>query len=196
MTTPSAVDALAQFIRTVDGDHSLGAGALAEKICEWQSRQPVSDAEVSALEGRLRKQAVMLNERKFTGPYGLYCVACGNYDGHLESCSFKIAAEMQSAAVDAIALLRRRTAGAEQTYWMIERKIDGQFTGEWLGFHLMNREGFHAGWTKDPQAAFHFCRSIDAHHAASVMVWAKDGPDYGVTEHQDLPAPPAAGAAP
>jgi hypothetical protein len=39
---PSA-DALAQFIRTTDGAHSLGAGALAEKICEWLAAAPKGD---------------------------------------------------------------------------------------------------------------------------------------------------------
>ena len=29
------VDALAQFIREIDGKHQLGAGALAERIVEW-----------------------------------------------------------------------------------------------------------------------------------------------------------------
>ena len=29
------VDELAQFIRLTDGNHSLGAGNLAENICEW-----------------------------------------------------------------------------------------------------------------------------------------------------------------
>lgn len=29
------VDELAQFIRQIDGDHRMGAGALAEHICEW-----------------------------------------------------------------------------------------------------------------------------------------------------------------
>ena len=29
------IDALAQFIREVDGNHRMEAGALAEKICEW-----------------------------------------------------------------------------------------------------------------------------------------------------------------
>lgn len=33
-----SVDALAQVIRTVDGNHSLGAGALAEKIVEHIAR--------------------------------------------------------------------------------------------------------------------------------------------------------------
>ena len=30
-----AVDALAQFIREIDGAHRLGAGVLAERIVEW-----------------------------------------------------------------------------------------------------------------------------------------------------------------
>lgn len=29
------VGALAQFIRSIDGWHSMGAGVLAEHICEW-----------------------------------------------------------------------------------------------------------------------------------------------------------------
>lgn len=28
-------DSLAQFIRKVDGNNTLGAGALAENICQW-----------------------------------------------------------------------------------------------------------------------------------------------------------------
>ena len=39
---PSApdVDALAQFIREIDGKHQLGAGALAERIVEWLAAAP------------------------------------------------------------------------------------------------------------------------------------------------------------
>lgn len=32
-----AVDELAQFIRQIDGNHTMGAGALAERIVEWQA---------------------------------------------------------------------------------------------------------------------------------------------------------------
>jgi hypothetical protein len=40
--TPSVpkVDALAQFIREIDGRHELGAGALAERIVEWLAASP------------------------------------------------------------------------------------------------------------------------------------------------------------
>ncbi|WP_313398117.1 hypothetical protein [Stenotrophomonas sp.] len=45
MSTPAApgfdVDALAQEIRRVDGGHSLGAGALAELLVDWMSRQVI-----------------------------------------------------------------------------------------------------------------------------------------------------------
>lgn len=34
LTQKSIVDELAQFIRQVDGNHKMGAGSLAEKICE------------------------------------------------------------------------------------------------------------------------------------------------------------------
>ena len=34
------VDALAQFIREIDGKHQLGAGALAERIVEWLAAAP------------------------------------------------------------------------------------------------------------------------------------------------------------
>ena len=34
------VDALAQFIREIDGKHQLGAGALAERIVEWLAADP------------------------------------------------------------------------------------------------------------------------------------------------------------
>lgn len=34
------VDALAQFIREVDGSHQLGAGVLAERIAEWLKAAP------------------------------------------------------------------------------------------------------------------------------------------------------------
>lgn len=34
------VDALAQFIREVDGSHQLGAGVLAERIAEWLAAAP------------------------------------------------------------------------------------------------------------------------------------------------------------
>ena len=33
-----AVDALAQHIRQIDGNNSMGAGALAESIAEWADR--------------------------------------------------------------------------------------------------------------------------------------------------------------
>ncbi len=35
-----SVDDLAQFIRQIDGKHSMGAGTLAEHICEWLSALP------------------------------------------------------------------------------------------------------------------------------------------------------------
>ena len=34
------MDALAQFIREIDGDNRLGAGALAERIVEWLAAAP------------------------------------------------------------------------------------------------------------------------------------------------------------
>ena len=34
------VDALAQFIREIDGAHRLGAGVLAERIVEWLAAAP------------------------------------------------------------------------------------------------------------------------------------------------------------
>jgi hypothetical protein len=34
------VDALAQFIRSIDGRNSMGAGVLAEHICEWLATTP------------------------------------------------------------------------------------------------------------------------------------------------------------
>jgi hypothetical protein len=37
---PVDVDALAQFIRRIDGSHSLGAGALAEQIVAWLAMHP------------------------------------------------------------------------------------------------------------------------------------------------------------
>ncbi len=36
------VDALAQFIRMTDGAHQMGAGALAERICEWLRSAPTA----------------------------------------------------------------------------------------------------------------------------------------------------------
>lgn len=36
------VDALAQFIRAIDGNNSLGAGALAERICDWTNADHMS----------------------------------------------------------------------------------------------------------------------------------------------------------
>ncbi len=38
------VDALAAFIRKVDGSHRMGAGALAERICDWWSFDAVAVA--------------------------------------------------------------------------------------------------------------------------------------------------------
>ncbi|HDS1721455.1 hypothetical protein NPS53_08100 [Pseudomonas putida] len=40
-------DALAQFIRQIDGNNSMGAGALAEKICEWLRTTDVAKPLVS-----------------------------------------------------------------------------------------------------------------------------------------------------
>jgi len=39
------INALAQEIRRVDGDHSLGAGALAEAVASWIETQAVFDVE-------------------------------------------------------------------------------------------------------------------------------------------------------
>lgn len=41
-TSVPDVDALAQFIRSVDADNRLGAGALAEHICRWLSEKPTA----------------------------------------------------------------------------------------------------------------------------------------------------------
>jgi hypothetical protein len=35
-----SVDALAQFIRTINGEHDTGADILAERICEWLKAAP------------------------------------------------------------------------------------------------------------------------------------------------------------
>lgn len=40
----SDVDDLAQFIRQIDGQNSMGAGALAERICEWLALRPAQQA--------------------------------------------------------------------------------------------------------------------------------------------------------
>ena len=40
-------DSLAQFIRQVDGNNTLGAGALAEKICQWLEPSVVTAPVVS-----------------------------------------------------------------------------------------------------------------------------------------------------
>jgi hypothetical protein len=42
---PVEIDALAQFIRKVDGDNRMGSGTLAEHIAEWLDldAQPVYD---------------------------------------------------------------------------------------------------------------------------------------------------------
>lgn len=39
-----AVDDLAQHIRKIDGNHSMGAGALAESVAEWADRHLRGDA--------------------------------------------------------------------------------------------------------------------------------------------------------
>lgn len=61
MTTDSVreIDELAQFIRQIDGAHTMGAGALAERIVEWQASReryvprwiPVSEMETDSYEG-------------------------------------------------------------------------------------------------------------------------------------------------
>lgn len=52
MSTMADVEELAQFIRRIDGNHSLGAGALAERIIEagysnkpdvWERNQRFAD---------------------------------------------------------------------------------------------------------------------------------------------------------
>lgn len=40
-----AVDDLAQHIRQIDGNHSMGAGELAESIAEWADRYPKGEEE-------------------------------------------------------------------------------------------------------------------------------------------------------
>lgn len=37
------VDDLAQFIRQIDGNHTMGAGALAERIVEWLAARPQAE---------------------------------------------------------------------------------------------------------------------------------------------------------
>ena len=43
----ATTEALAQFIRTVDGDHSMGAASLAEAIVGWLSADPMARAELA-----------------------------------------------------------------------------------------------------------------------------------------------------
>jgi hypothetical protein len=54
------VDELAQEIRRVDGKHTLGAGALAEKLHEWLSQRPADDR-IARLEGLLGLAVGTLN---------------------------------------------------------------------------------------------------------------------------------------
>ena len=50
------VDALAQFMRRIDGRHSLGAGALAEQIVAWLDEHPAPQPERQRTEDpRLRR---------------------------------------------------------------------------------------------------------------------------------------------
>ena len=60
--TSGMTDALSNHIRAVDGSHSLGAGALAEKIMEFF--QPIID-ELDALRQEVERQADLLQD-KFT----------------------------------------------------------------------------------------------------------------------------------
>lgn len=53
----SNVDGLAQLIRQVDGDHNMGAGALAEAIVEshWFSAELATAERRGAAKGSIRK---------------------------------------------------------------------------------------------------------------------------------------------
>lgn len=48
MSDLNEIDELAQFIRGIDGKHNMGAGALAEKIIEWQATRRAVPAQASA----------------------------------------------------------------------------------------------------------------------------------------------------
>ena len=56
------IDSLAQVIRTVDGDHSLGAGALAEAILEsgWRpsGQVTVSEDQINAIADHIWNQLI------------------------------------------------------------------------------------------------------------------------------------------
>ena len=62
LTSQNIVDELAQFIRQVDGNNKMGAGSLAEKICErFHVADPavqgepmiITDAGILAIAGRI-----------------------------------------------------------------------------------------------------------------------------------------------
>ena len=48
-----SVDALAQFIRTIDGEHDTGADILAERICEWLKAAPAPAVPKGWMRGNL-----------------------------------------------------------------------------------------------------------------------------------------------
>lgn len=58
------VDALAQFIRQVDGKHTMGAGALAQHICDWlpgaQEQAPATPPEAGVWRELCRRLYVEL----------------------------------------------------------------------------------------------------------------------------------------
>jgi len=54
------VDDLAQFIRQIDGNHRMGAGALAEHICEWLTAAPQAPAAAMDADGEAFRTAARL----------------------------------------------------------------------------------------------------------------------------------------
>lgn len=62
------VDDLANFIRAIDGNHKMGAGALAESICAWlaatlaQQTEAPKDGAIAQIVNRLRDIALEFHD--------------------------------------------------------------------------------------------------------------------------------------
>lgn len=94
---------------------------------------------------------------------------------HAETGRFECAAVAAQAA----------QGGEAQTLWLIERKVNGQFTGEWFGY-IFKRGVYAINWTREPSPSFGFHTAALAHLAAPLLVRAacQCDDDYGLTEHE------------
>lgn len=78
------VDSLAQFIRQIDGCHTMGTAALAERICEWlNDRKATAQAAPAVPQGepvgdlvRLCPDIECARKKKCTRITNISCMSC------------------------------------------------------------------------------------------------------------------------